>query len=194
MKNLFDELPNEIKDNIYKYDDNIVNKNKYDKVIEELNKKRIIEFIKYNVIDDNKTLNGESKISRMYLMDLLSNDDFLKYTDYNEKLENYGTYKELMRTADKYKIAENYKNNEELYNIIINEYLNNGDDEMIYDIIIDFNKWIEEHNYFDKRIIKNEVFENWENSTDTDRSEDDEQYEETDDEPYEETDEETDEE
>jgi len=194
MKNLFYELPNEIINNIYKYDDNIVNKKNFDKVIEELSKQRIIQFIKYNVIDDNKTLNGESKISRMYLMDLLSNDDFLKYTDYNEKLENYGTYKELMRTANKYKIAENYKNNEELYNIIINEYLNNGDDEMIYDIIIDFNKWIEEHNYFDKRIIKNEVFENWENSTDTDRSEDDEQYEETDDEPYEETDEETDEE
>ena len=168
--------------------------NKFDKVIEELNKKRIIQFIKFNVIDDNKTLNGDSKISRMYIMDLLSNDDFLKYTDYNEKLENYGTYKELMRTANKYEIAKNYKNHKELYNIIINEYLNNGDDEMLYDIITDFNKWIEEHNYFDRRIIKNEVFENWENSTDTDKSEDDEPYEETDDEPYEETDEETDEE
>ena len=54
MKNLFDGLPNEIKDNIYKYDDNIVNKNKFDKVIEELNKKRIIEFVKYNIFDDDK--------------------------------------------------------------------------------------------------------------------------------------------
>ena len=54
MKSLFDELPNEIKDNIYKYDDNIVNKNNFDKVIEELSKKRIIQFIKLNYINDKE--------------------------------------------------------------------------------------------------------------------------------------------
>jgi len=173
MKNLFNELPNEIKDNIYKYDDNIVNKNKFDKVIEELNKKRIIQFVKYNVFDDDKYIYSvESKISRMYLMDLLGNEDFYKYTDYNEKLENYGSYKDLMaRNSSKYEIAKNYKNHKELYNIILNEYLNNSDDQVVYDIIEDFNFWIEEHNYFDKRILKNEVFENWDNSTDTDKSE-----------------------
>ena len=46
----------------------------------------------------------------MYLMDLLGNEDFYKYTDYYEKLENYGSYKELMaRNSSKYEIAKNYK-------------------------------------------------------------------------------------
>ena len=173
MNNLLYELPNEIIKNIYKYDDNIVNKNMFNKVIEELNKKRILQFIKYNVIDDNKYIcSCENKISRMYLMDLLGNEDFYKYTDYNEKLNDWGTYKELMRrTSNKFEIAKNYKNHKELYNLIINEYLNNSEDQVVYDIIEDFNFWIEEHNYFDKRILKNEVFENWDNSTDTDKSE-----------------------
>ena len=172
MKNVFYELPNKIINNIYKYDDNIINKSLYNKVIEDLNKKRIIQFIKYNVIDDNKYVYSfESKISRMYIMDLLGNDDFLKYTDYEEKLDNYGPYKELMRTSRKYKIAKNFKKNKELDNVIINEYINNDDDDIVYDILKDFEKWIIEHGYYDKRILKNEIFENWENTTDTDDSE-----------------------
>ena len=98
------ELPNEIIKNIYKYDENIVNKNVFDKMIEGLNKKRIIQFIKYNVIDDNKYIYSfECKISRMYIMDLLGDDDFIKYTDYDERLDSYGSSKELMRrTSIKY--------------------------------------------------------------------------------------------
>ena len=165
MKNLFYELPSEIINNIYKYDDNMINKSLYNKVIEDLNKKRIIQFIKYNVIDDNKYVYSfESKISRMYIMDLLGDDDFLKYTDYQEILDSYGSSKELMRrNSSKYEIAKNYKKNKELYNVIINEYINNDDDDMVYDILKDFEKWIIEHGYYDKRILKNEIFENWEN-------------------------------
>jgi len=136
----------------------------------------------------------------MYLMDLLSNDDFFKYTDYNEKLNEWGEHKEMMaRNSSKYEIAKNYKNHKELYNVVINEYINNDEDDYIYDIIDDFKEWIEEHNYFDKRILKNEVFENWENSTDTDKSDEENESENwtdetTDNETYNETDEESDEE
>ena len=41
---------------------------------------------------------------------------------------------------------------------------------MLYEIVNNFDKWVVEHSYYDKRIIKNEVYENWDNSTDTDAS------------------------
>ena len=66
---------------------------------------------------------------------------------------------------------KNFKKNKELYNVIINEYINSDDEDMVYDILKDFEKWIIEHGYYDKRILKNEVFENWGNTTDTDDSE-----------------------
>ena len=173
MRNLFYELPTEIINNIYKYDDNIINKKIYNKVIEDLNKKRIIQFIKYNVIDDNKYVYSyESKISRMYIMEILGDDDFIKYTDYEEKLDSYGSYKELMRrNSSKLEIAKNFKNNEELYNVIINEYINDDEYMYVFDVIDEFKNWIVENGYFDKRILKNEIFENWENTSDTDKSE-----------------------
>ena len=171
MKKLLYELPNEIIKNVYKFDDNIVNKNKFDKVIHQLNKTRIIEFVKYNIFDDNKTLYGDCKVSRMYIMDLLGDDDFIKYTDYNEKLDNYGTYKELMKSSNKYEIAKNFKNHKELYNIISNEYLNDEGYIEFFNVINEFKDWIIELGYFDKKVLKNNIFENWENSTDTDVSE-----------------------
>ena len=201
MTNLFYELPDNIKTIIYKYDDNEYNKGLYNEVLKELNKKQIIKFIEYNIMIDNKNIKHfENKISRMFLMDLLSNEDFFKYTDYNEKLNEWGEHKEIMaRNSRKYEIAKNYKNHKELYNVVINEYINNDEDDYIYDIIDDFKEWIEEHNYFDKRIMKNEVFENWENSTDTDKSETENESdnwtdETTDNETYYETDEESNEE
>ena len=173
MRNLFYELPNEIIKNIYKYDDNMINKKIYNKVIEDLNKKRIIQFIKYNVIDDNKYIYSfETKISRMYIMEILGDDDFIKYTDYEEILDSYGSSKELMRrNSSKLEIAKNFKNNEELYNIIIEKYIYDDEYMYVFDVLDEFKNWIIEHGYFDKRILKNEIFENWENTTDTDDSE-----------------------
>ena len=196
MTNLFYELPDNIKTIIYKYDDNEYNKGLYNEVLKELNKKQIIKFIEYNIMIDNKNVyHFENKISRMFLMDLLSDEHFFKFTDYNEKLNEWGKHKEMMaRNSRKYEIAKNYKNHKELYNVIINEYINNDEDDYIYDIIEDFKKWIEEHNYFDKRILKNEVFENWENTTDTDKSDEENESENWTDETYYETDEESDEE
>ena len=90
----------------------------------------------------------------MYLMELLSETDFHEYTDYYKSLSEWGSYSDLMvRTSAKIEIAKNYKNHEELYKVIINDYLNNGDDVMLYEIIKDFNEWIVEHNYYDKRIF-----------------------------------------
>ena len=40
-----------------------------------------------------------------------------------------------------------------------------------YEIVIDLNKWIEEHYQYDKRVIKNDVCENLDNSTDMDNNE-----------------------
>ncbi len=197
MTNLFYELPDNIKTIIYNYDDNEYNKTIYKDVLKELNKKQIIKFIEYNIMIDNKNIyNFETKISRMYLMDILSDEHFFKYTDYYEKLNEWGKHKEFMaRNSSKYEIAKNYKNHKELYNVIINEYINNDEDDYIYDIIEDFKKWIEEHNYFDKQILKNEVFENWENTTDTDKSDEENESENwTDETTDNETDEESDEE
>lgn len=175
MYNTFYKLTDNIRNLIYTFDDNENNKKLYNKVVMELNKKRIIEFINYNIFIDNRIIcNCKGKISRMYLMDILRTDDLLKYTDYNERLNDWGSYKEIMAESSKYEIARNYKNHNELYKLIINDYLNNNDDEMIYDIIDDFFKWITEHNYYDKRILKNDVFENWENSTDTENETDNE--------------------
>jgi len=53
----------------------------------------------------------------------------------------------MARSTNKIEIATNYKQkHEELYKVIINDYLNNGDDDMLYEIIKDFNDWIVEHN------------------------------------------------
>ena len=41
----------------------------------------------------------------------------------------------------------------------------------VFDVLDEFKNWIVEHGYYDKRILKNEIFENWENTTDTDDSE-----------------------
>jgi hypothetical protein len=171
MMNYFIGLNINLKNIIYSFDDNIVNKNKFHKVIEELNKKRIIEFIKYNLFDDNRKIKSyENKRSRLYLMDLLSNDDFFKYTDYEDQ-RVWWTHTDLITTTtSKYEIVKNFKNHKELYNILLNEYLNTDNEQLLYDIIMDFNDWINEHNYFDKRVIKNDIFQNWESSTDTDES------------------------
>ena len=139
MNNTVYYLPDNIRNLIYTFDDNENNKKLYNKVVRELNKKRIIEFINYNIFIDNKIIcNCKDKISRMYLMDILRTDDLLKYTDYNERLNDWGSYKEIMAKSSKYEIAKNYKNHNELYKLIINDYLNNNGDEMIYDIIDDF--------------------------------------------------------
>ena len=58
----------------------------------------------------------------LIIMDLLSTDDFFKYTDYNEILNEWGSNKEMMaRNSSKYKIAKTI-NHKELYKVIINEY------------------------------------------------------------------------
>jgi len=74
----------------------------------------------------------------------------------------------MLRTSSKTEIAKDYKNHEEFYKVIVNDYLNNGDGDMLYEIINDFDKWIVEHSYYDKIIVKNQVYENLDNSTDTD--------------------------
>ena len=68
-------------------------------------------------------------------------------------LNDWGEHKEMTtRNSSKYEIAKNYKSHKELYKVIINEYINNDDEEMVYDIIEDFKTWIDEHNYFDADI------------------------------------------
>ena len=60
----------------------------------------------------------------MYLMECLSETDFLKYTDYHTSLNDWGSYGEFMRrTSNKIETTKNYKNHEELYKVFINDYL-----------------------------------------------------------------------
>ena len=45
--------------------------------------------------------------------------------------------------------------------VIIIDYLNNGDGDMLYDIINDFDKWTIEHSYYDKRVEKMKYMKTW---------------------------------
>ena len=54
-------------------------------------------------------LHYESKISKMYLVELLSNKDLYTYKDYYKSLSEWGSYSDLMvRTSAKIEIAKNY--------------------------------------------------------------------------------------
>jgi len=198
MKNLLNSLDDNLKELIYEYDGNDYNRNVFNKVIQELNMKRLKDFIKYNIFIDTKYICWDkSKISRIYIMDMIRNDDFKKYTDYNTKLIELKTFlKEPENTMNKLEIAKNLMNYEELY-IYLMDMMKGVEEEFVEDFYFDF---VINNNYFDKRIMKNEVYENFEISTDTenefesenesdnwtDESDDNETYYETDEEPDEE--------
>ena len=150
---------------IYEYDGNEYNKFLYNKVIQELNLKRFNQFIKYNIFKDNKVIcNCTSKTSRIYIMDMIAKEDFLKYTDYEIRLNEWDGYIETVKRWDKLEVAKNLMNYEDLYNYIMNR-MRGCEDEFIEDFYFDF---VINHNYFDKRIMKNEVYENYDIWEDTD--------------------------
>ena len=75
-------LNDNIKSLIYEYDGNDYNKYLFNKVIQELNLKRLNDFIKYNIYIDNKYLcSFQTKTSRIYIMDMLRNEDCYTYRD-----------------------------------------------------------------------------------------------------------------
>ena len=196
MNKLFNSLNDNLKTLIYSYDGNDYNKLLFNKVTQELNLKRLKDFIKYNIFEDNKYICWEkSKVSRIYIMDMIKDEDFKKYTDYNMRLSEKN---EFMKNAEqlyhKLEMAKNLINRDELYKYILKR-IKGVEDEFIEDFYFEF---VINHNYFDKRIMKNEVYENYDISTDTENefeSENESDYyenESDDDETYYETDEATD--
>ena len=159
-------LNDDIKQLIYEYEGNEYNKATFNKVIEELNLKRLTDFIKYNIFNDTKYIcSCKYKTSRIYIMDMIDKNDIVKYTDYNKQLSGFitaeGIY--LMGKCDKLEIAKNLINHNELYNYLMNR-IKGIEDEFIEDFYYDF---VVNNNYFDKRIMKNDVYDNMDISTDT---------------------------
>ena len=159
-------LNDDIKQLIYEYEGNEYNKATFNKVIEELNLKRLTDFIKYNIFEDTKYIcRCEYKTSRIYVMDMIDKNDIVKYTDYNKQLSEFitaeGIY--LMGKCDKLEIAKNIINHNELYDYLMNR-IKGIEDEFIEDFYYDF---VVNNNYFDKRVMKNDVYDNMDISTDT---------------------------
>ena len=103
---------------------------------------------------------------------MIDKNDIVKYTDYNKQLSEFitaeGIY--LMGKCDKLEIAKNLINHNELYNYLMNR-IKGIEDEFIEDFYYDF---VVNNNYFDKRIMKNDVYDNMDISTDTENEFDDE--------------------
>ena len=180
------KINDDVKRLIYEYEGNEYNKATFNKVIEELNLKRLTDFMKYNIFDDTKYIGtGKYKTSRIYIMDMIDQNDIVKYTDYNKQLSGFITAEaiNIMGRCNKLEIAKNLINHNELYNYLMDR-IKGVEDEFIEDFYYDF---VVDNNYFDKRIMKNEVYDNLDISTDTENefsesefSDDESDYYETD--------------
>ena len=158
---------------IYEYEGIEYNKATFNKVIEELNLKRLTDFKKYDIFDDTKYIcSCKYKTSRIYIMDMIDKNDIVKYTDYNKQLSEFitaeGIY--MMGKCDKLEIAKNLINHNELYNYLMNR-IKGVEHEFIEDFYYEL---VVNNNYFDKRIMKNRVYDNLDISTDTENEFDDE--------------------
>lgn len=152
-------LNDELINLIYSYSDNEHNKKAFNQVIQQLNLKRLMDFIKYNIFEDDEYIQyTATKISRVYIIDMLSYEDIPKYTDYNDGLNRWNDI-EFAKQINKINIAKNLKNHNELYKHLIEKMRGCEEDftdEFYYEFVID-------SNYFDEKIMKNEVFINYGN-------------------------------